>query len=48
MRKRYKKKTTSVCGICKPHKRGHAIRWKVKDFFRLKQDEAEIKEYDIY
>lgn len=48
MRKRYKSKTKSTCGLCKPHKRGWSNRWKVKDFFRLKQDEAEIKEYDVY
>jgi hypothetical protein len=44
MRKRYKRKTTSTCGICKPHKRGFAIRWKEKEFFKLKLAEKEMRE----
>ncbi len=44
MRKRYKNKTKSTCGLCKPHKRGWANRWKEKEFFKLKCDEKEMKE----
>jgi hypothetical protein len=44
MRKRYKNKTKSTCAICKPHKRGWAVRWKSKELSKLKQDEKDIKE----
>jgi NADH:ubiquinone oxidoreductase subunit F (NADH-binding) len=45
MRKRYKNKTKSTCGLCKPHKRGWANRWKVKIYGKLVQAEKDIKEY---
>lgn len=35
MRKRYKNKKRS-CGLCKPHKRGFANRWKAKDLQTLR------------
>lgn len=43
MRKRYKRKKRA-CGICKPHKKKITIRWKSKEFIRLKEAEKEMRE----
>jgi len=43
MRKRLKNKLRS-CGMCKPHKRGKANRWKKKEEARLKEWERIVKE----
>jgi hypothetical protein len=43
MRKRLKRKRRS-CGLCKPFKMGGENRWKPKEFARLKQAEAEIRQ----
>jgi hypothetical protein len=43
MRKRYKKKLRS-CGLCKPHKRGVAMRWTPKALVSMKSAEQEIRE----
>jgi hypothetical protein len=40
MRKRLKKKRHS-CKLCKPHKTGGGIRWKEKEFAKLKEFEQE-------
>lgn len=29
--------------MCKPHKRGHANRWKARERAKMKSDEKEIK-----
>jgi hypothetical protein len=42
MRKRYRIKRRS-CGLCKPHKRGMASRWTVRDEAALRAAEAEIR-----
>ena len=34
MRKQYKSKRRA-CGLCKPHKRGLAKRWKARDALRM-------------
>jgi hypothetical protein len=41
MRKRYRIKRRS-CGLCKPHKRGLANRWKPRDLARLRAAEADV------
>lgn len=43
MRKRYKDKDRS-CGLCKPHKRGWAQRWKPKEGQFLEETEREIQD----
>jgi hypothetical protein len=43
MRKRLKRKRRS-CALCKPYKMGIENRWKPKEFSRLKQAEAEIRQ----
>jgi hypothetical protein len=43
MRKRLKRKL-KCCGMCKPHKRGGANRWKPRDFDRLVRAEKEVRE----
>lgn len=45
MRKLYKNKTKSTCAMCKPHKRGWAIRWKAKELNKMKEDEKEMNEH---
>ncbi len=40
MRKRLKKKRYS-CALCKPHKTGGGLRWKIKEFFQLKDFEQQ-------
>jgi len=42
MRKRLKKKKRS-CALCKPHKMRGAIRWKAKEFAKIREFEK-IKE----
>ena len=42
MRKRMKEKKRA-CGLCKPHKRKLANRWKPKEEARLKETEALIR-----
>lgn len=44
MRKQYKIKKRSVCGMCKPHKKGWANRWKVKDLSDMFESRKEIYE----
>jgi len=45
MRKQYKNKKKS-CGLCKPHKRGWANRWSVKDKRDLLDGQKEIEYYE--
>jgi len=42
MRKQYKTKNRS-CGLCKPHKRGMAHRWKPRDQQAMRDAEKEMK-----
>jgi hypothetical protein len=42
MRKTYKVKKRS-CKMCKPHKMGWSVRWKVKELAALKRFEKEAK-----
>jgi hypothetical protein len=44
MRKMLKNKL-KCCGLCKPHKRGMSMRWKIKDLDRMIQAEKEITDY---
>ena len=48
MRKQYKVKTRSVCGMCKPHKKGWANRWKIKDLSDMFESRKEIYEETSY
>lgn len=41
MRKRYKNKRES-CALCKPHKRGWALRWRPRELAELVHAEREI------
>ena len=43
MRKRLKNKLRS-CALCKPHKRGHSMRWRPQELQDLKATEREIRE----
>lgn len=43
MRKAQKNKSKSVCGLCKPHKRGWVNRWKHKDISKMKATDKEMK-----
>ena len=43
MRKRYKNKRHS-CKLCKPHKTKGTIRWKTKEYAKLKEFES-LKKY---
>jgi len=45
MRKRTKNKRAS-CGMCKPHKRGIANRWKIRDEVELREFEKEKQELE--
>ena len=42
MRKRYKNKLKS-CALCKPHKRGWALRWRSKELAVLVATETELR-----
>lgn len=42
MRKRYKNKLKS-CPLCKPHKRGFAVRWRPKEFANIARAEREMR-----
>jgi hypothetical protein len=42
MRRRYKLKART-CGLCKPHKRGWAHRWKPKEFELIDLAEREAR-----
>ena len=44
MRKRFKNKKS--CAICKPHKTGHAHRWKNKEYQSLRGFEREKLELE--
>ena len=46
MRKSYKQKSRS-CPLCKPHKTGNQNRWKHLDEAKLREDENEIREFNI-
>lgn len=43
MRKRYKNKRES-CALCKPHKRGWALRWRPRELAALARAEREVGE----
>ena len=43
MRKAYKVKKRS-CPLCKPHKMGHANRWKTKEAEELRRSEKETSD----
>lgn len=43
MRKRYKNKRKS-CPLCKPHKRGFAIRWRPQELASITRAEREARE----
>ena len=45
MRKRYKDKLKS-CALCKPHKRGWALRWRPREFAVLMRMECEVRDLD--
>ena len=42
MRKRYRDKKGSSCALCKPHKRGHAVRFTTRELQERKRAEAAI------
>jgi hypothetical protein len=42
MRKRLKQKLRS-CAMCKPHKMGHALRWKPRELVRLQEAERTLR-----
>lgn len=43
MRKRYKNKRES-CALCKPHKRGWALRWRPRELAEIARAERELGE----
>lgn len=43
MRKRYKNKLKS-CALCKPHKRGFAVRWRPKELAEIARAERAARE----
>lgn len=45
MRKRYKNKHKS-CALCKPHKRGLAVRWRARELADIVRTERETREAD--
>ena len=45
MRKRYKNKRKS-CALCKPHKRGFAVRWRAREFAEIVRAEREARAGD--
>lgn len=47
MRKRLKRKRR-CCAMCKPGKRGGAVRWKDRQLDRLKRDEREMRRHERY
>ena len=44
MRKMLKNKL-KCCGLCKPHKRGMSLRWKIKDLDRILRAQEEIRDF---
>lgn len=42
MRKRYKNKLKS-CALCKPHKRGWALRWRGRELASMSAAETEVR-----
>lgn len=46
MRKQYKEKKRT-CGLCKPHKRGWAKRWKLKDLTEMRNEDTGSPLIDI-
>ncbi len=45
-RKGYKKKSKSLCGMCKDYKTGGAKRWTSKELEKLRRYEQEKWEYE--
>ena len=45
MRKRYKIKRKS-CALCKPHKRGFAVRWRARELAEIVRAESEARAGD--